>query len=141
MSYLNKGQLTTDQDTRKLGHMFIIPFPVLCKCRNQLKRTKTTKIISKDDIKQQRRHKNSKDDIKTAKTTSKKKRRHQKRKDDTNRAKTTLKEQRQYKSIIDDIKINHKGGWFFACMVLLQLAKIGAQRQLKASLLKNIFLA
>ena len=51
MSYLNKGQLTTDQDTRKLGHMFIIPFPVLCICRNQLKRTKTTKILSKDDIK------------------------------------------------------------------------------------------
>ena len=34
-SYLNEGQLTTDQDTRKLGHMFIIPFPVLCECRNQ----------------------------------------------------------------------------------------------------------
>ena len=57
MSYLNEGQLTTDQDTRKLGHMFIIPFPVLCKCRNQLKRTKTTKNFSKDDIKK------SKDDI------------------------------------------------------------------------------
>ena len=51
MSYLNKGQLTTDQDTRKLGHMFIIPFPVLCKCRNQLKRAKTTKTLGKDDIK------------------------------------------------------------------------------------------
>ena len=50
-SYLNEGQLTTDQDTRKLGHIFIIPFPVLCKCRYQLKRTKTTKILSKDDIK------------------------------------------------------------------------------------------
>ena len=70
MSYLNKGQLTTDQDTRKLGHMFIIPFPVLCKCRNQLKRTKTTKIISKDDIKK------SKDDIKKEKTTLKEQRRH-----------------------------------------------------------------
>ena len=70
MSYLNEGQLTTDQDTRKLGHMFIIPFPVLCKCRNQFKRTKTTKILSKDDIKRakttlkkQRRPKKSKDDI------------------------------------------------------------------------------
>ena len=50
MSYLNEGQLTTDHDTRKLGHMFIIPFPVLCKCRNKLKKTKTTKTLSKDDI-------------------------------------------------------------------------------------------
>ena len=57
MSCLNNGQLTTDKDTRKLGQMFIIPFPVLCKCRYQLKRTKTTKIISKDDIKEQRRQK------------------------------------------------------------------------------------
>ena len=65
-----EGQLTTDQDTRKLGHMFIIPFPVWCKCRNQLKRTKTTKILNKDDIKEQRRHKKSKDDIKKAKITS-----------------------------------------------------------------------
>ena len=56
--------------------MSIIPFPVLCKCRNQLKRTKTTKIVNKDDIKEQRRHKkkqrqhkNNKDDIKKAMTT------------------------------------------------------------------------
>ena len=70
-----------DTYPRKLGHMFIIPFPVLCKCRNQLKRTKTTKIISKDAIKEQRRqkkeqrrHTKSKDNydgIKRPKTKSK----------------------------------------------------------------------
>ena len=28
MSYTYEGQLSTDKDDRKLGHMFIIPFPV-----------------------------------------------------------------------------------------------------------------
>ena len=42
-SYLNKGQWKTDKDYLVLGHMAIIPFPVLCKCRNVLKRAKTTK--------------------------------------------------------------------------------------------------
>ena len=32
-----------------LIHMTTIPFPVLFECRNVLKRTKTTKIKSKDD--------------------------------------------------------------------------------------------
>ena len=88
MSYLNEGQLTTDQDTRKLGHMFIIPFPVLCKCRNQLKRTKTIKIKSKDDIEKKSCHEKSKDDIKRAKTTSKMKIQHSKSKDNIKRTKT-----------------------------------------------------
>ena len=51
--------------------MFIIPFPVLCECSNQLKRAKTTKPLSNDDIKGQRQHKNSKDDIRGANTTQK----------------------------------------------------------------------
>ena len=37
-SYLNKGQWKTDKDCLVLGHMAIIPFPVLCECRNVLKR-------------------------------------------------------------------------------------------------------
>ena len=49
MSYLNKGQCKTDNDVMVLGHMAIIPFHVLCKCRKVLKRTKTTKINCKDD--------------------------------------------------------------------------------------------
>ena len=48
-SYLNEGQCKTDKDVMVLGHMAIIPFPVLCKCRKVLKRTKTTKINCKDD--------------------------------------------------------------------------------------------
>ena len=48
MSYLNEGQCKTDKDVMVLGHMAIIPFPVLCKCRKVLKRTKTTKIKCKD---------------------------------------------------------------------------------------------
>ena len=72
--------MTTDHDTRKIGHMFIIPFPVLCKCRNELKRTKTTKIWSKDDIKEKRQYKKSKDDMRRGKMT---------KKDDIKRGKTT----------------------------------------------------
>ena len=87
MSYPKKGQLTTDPDTRKLGHMFIIQFPVLYKCRNQLKRTKTTKTLSKDEIKEQRWHKRSKDDIIRAKTAEKEQRQHKKSK---GRVKMTL---------------------------------------------------
>ena len=49
MSYLNEGQCKTDKDVMVLGHMAIIPFPVLCKCRNKLKRAKITKIQCKDD--------------------------------------------------------------------------------------------
>ena len=49
MSYLNEGQCKTDTDVMVFGHMAIIPFPVLCKCRKVLKRTKTTKINCKDD--------------------------------------------------------------------------------------------
>ena len=48
-SYLNKGQCKTDKDVMLLGHMAIIPFPVLCKCRKILKRTKTSKINCNDD--------------------------------------------------------------------------------------------
>ena len=48
-SYLNQGQPSTDKDDKVLGHMAIIPFPVLCKCRNKLKRAKITKIQCKDD--------------------------------------------------------------------------------------------
>ena len=48
-SYLNEGQCKTDQDVMVLGQLAIIPFPVLCKCRKVLKRTKTTKINSKND--------------------------------------------------------------------------------------------
>ena len=48
-SYLYKGQCKTDKDVMVLGHMAIIPFPVLWKCRKVLKRTKTTKINCKDD--------------------------------------------------------------------------------------------
>ena len=55
MSYLNEGQLTTDQDTR--GHMFIIPFSVLCECLNKLNRTKTTKIKKSKNQKSLRRNK------------------------------------------------------------------------------------
>ena len=73
MSYSYQYQCSTNINNRKLSHMFIIPFPVLCKCRNQLKRTKTTKVVNKDDIKRQRRHKNDKVDIK-------KQRRHKKEK-------------------------------------------------------------
>ena len=40
-SYLKEGQGKTDIDCMVLGHMAIIPFPVLCKCRNVLKRVKT----------------------------------------------------------------------------------------------------
>ena len=47
-SYLNEGQWKTDKDDMVLGHMSIIPFPVLCKCRNVLNRTKTTKTKCKD---------------------------------------------------------------------------------------------
>ena len=49
MSYLSEGQCKTDTDVMVLGHMAIIPFPVLSKCRKVLKRTKTTKINCKDD--------------------------------------------------------------------------------------------
>ena len=48
MSYLSEGQCKTDTDVMVLGHMAIIPFPVLCKCRKVLKRTKATKIKCKD---------------------------------------------------------------------------------------------
>ena len=75
--------------------MFIIPFPVLCKCRNQLNRAKTTKTLSKDDIKEQRQLKKSKDDIKSAKTTLKYQRQHKKSKE---------KQRSQYK-FKDDINI------------------------------------
>ena len=40
-SYLNEGQWKTDKDCLVLGHMAIISFTVLCKCRNVLKRAKT----------------------------------------------------------------------------------------------------
>ena len=33
-----------------VGHMAVIPFPVLCKCRNVLKKTKTTKITIQKDF-------------------------------------------------------------------------------------------
>ena len=33
-----------------IGHMTIIPFPVLYECRNALKRAMTTKIRVKDDL-------------------------------------------------------------------------------------------
>ena len=49
MSYLIEGQCKTDKDVMVLGHMAIIPFPVLCKCRKVLRRTKTTKIKCKDN--------------------------------------------------------------------------------------------
>ena len=49
MSYLNGGQCKTDKDVMVLGHMAIIPFPVLWKCRKLLKRAKTTKIKYKDN--------------------------------------------------------------------------------------------
>ena len=48
-SYLNKGQWKTDEDDMVLGHMAIIPFPVLCQYRNVLKKAKTTKTKYKDD--------------------------------------------------------------------------------------------
>ena len=48
-SYLNEGQCKTDKDVMVLDHMVIIPFPVLCKCRKVLRRTKTTKIKCKDN--------------------------------------------------------------------------------------------
>ena len=48
-SHLNGGKCKTDNDVMVLGHMEIIPFHVLCKCRKVLKRTKTTKINCKDD--------------------------------------------------------------------------------------------
>ena len=48
-SYLNVGQCKTNKDAMMLGHMTMIQFPVLCKCRKVLKRTKTTKINSKND--------------------------------------------------------------------------------------------
>ena len=40
-SYLKEGQCKTDIDDIVLGHMAIIPFPILCKCRNVLQRAKT----------------------------------------------------------------------------------------------------
>ena len=43
------GQGKTDKDDMGLGHMSIIPFPVLCKCRNVINRTKTTKTKCKDN--------------------------------------------------------------------------------------------
>ena len=46
MSNLNKGQWYTEKDDMVLGHMATIPFPVLCKCLNVVKITKTTKITS-----------------------------------------------------------------------------------------------
>ena len=46
MSCFIEGQWKTDKDNRMPGHMTIIPFLVLCKCRNALKRAKTTKIKS-----------------------------------------------------------------------------------------------
>ena len=49
-SYLNEGQWKTNKDDMVLGHMAIILFPVLCKCRNKLKRAKITKIKWKDDL-------------------------------------------------------------------------------------------
>ena len=49
-SYLNEGQWKTNKDDMVLGHMAIILFPVLCKCRNKLKRAKITKIKCKDDL-------------------------------------------------------------------------------------------
>ena len=49
MSDLNEGQCQTDKDVIVLGHMAIILFPVLSKCGEVLKRTKTTKINCKDD--------------------------------------------------------------------------------------------
>ena len=50
-SYLNKGQWSTDEDDMVLGHMAIILFPVLCKCRKISKRAKMTKIKCKDNYK------------------------------------------------------------------------------------------
>ena len=46
MSYFTGGQWKTDKDNRMSGQMTIIPFLVLYKCRNALKRAKTTKIKS-----------------------------------------------------------------------------------------------
>ena len=48
-SYLKEGQCKTDKDVMVLGQMAIIPFPVLCKCRKVINRTKTTKSNYKDD--------------------------------------------------------------------------------------------
>ena len=48
-SYLDEGQCKTDKDFMVLGHMAITLFPVLCKCRNVSKRTKTSKINCNDD--------------------------------------------------------------------------------------------
>ena len=48
-TYLEEGQCITDKDVMVFGHMAIIPYPVLFKCRKVLKRTKTTKIKCKDD--------------------------------------------------------------------------------------------
>ena len=53
MSYFTEGQRKTDKDNRMSGQMTIIPFPVLFKCPNALKRTKTTKIKCKDDLNNQ----------------------------------------------------------------------------------------
>ena len=47
MSYLTEGQCKTDKDVMVVGRMAIIPFPVLCKCRKVLNRTKTTIITAK----------------------------------------------------------------------------------------------
>ena len=41
--YLSEVQWKSDKDDMVLGHLVIIPFPVLCKCRNKLKRAKITK--------------------------------------------------------------------------------------------------
>ena len=42
-SYLKEGQCKTDIDDIVLGHMAIIPFPVLCECHNVSKRAMMTK--------------------------------------------------------------------------------------------------
>ena len=46
---INEVQRKTDENEMVLGHMAIIPFPVLCKCRNKLKRLNKTKNKCKDD--------------------------------------------------------------------------------------------
>ena len=48
-SYLKVGQCKTDKEAMVFGHMAIILFPVLCKYRKVLKRTKMTKIKCKDN--------------------------------------------------------------------------------------------
>ena len=41
---INEGQGKTDENEMVLGHMAIIPFPVLFACHSVKKRVKTTKI-------------------------------------------------------------------------------------------------